>query len=384
MIDLKNMEYLTYQDNTKEIALVGAGMLLGDLTEAMVKNGNRAFAHGVCPQVGIGGHATIGGLGPPSRMWGLSLDHIVGATVVLADASIVNVSDTENPDLFWALKGAGASFGVITEFKIKTHPAPGNVIQYSFTYTGRPFAKHADRFNAWQTMVSDPTLSRNFATEFMMSDAGTIISGTFFGTEDEFNALNISSIFPEYSDSKVVVFNDWLGVVGHWAENTALKLVGGIPSYFASKSIPVTSKTLLPASAIDAFLEYLDTTDKGTPFWFIDMSAAGGAVNDVPEDATSYAHRDVLYYIESYVDNPIVKLSDTAKAFLPGLFATLTDADPELKKNGIYPGYVEPSLGDGPGQLAYWRSNYPKLQEVKAKYDPTDIFRNPQSVRLPN
>ena len=148
MIDLKNMKYLKYQDNAKEVALVGAGMLLGDLTEEMVKNGNRAFAHGVCPEVGIGGHATIGGLGPPSRMWGSALDHVVGATVVLADSSIVTVSDTENPDLFWALKGAGASFGIVTEFEIRTHPAPGNMVQYSYTYSGKPFSKHGDRLKA--------------------------------------------------------------------------------------------------------------------------------------------------------------------------------------------------------------------------------------------
>ena len=210
-----------------------------------------------------------------------------------------------------------------------------------------------------------------------------IISGTYFGTEDEFNALDIGSVFPEFSDSKVVVFNDWLGIVAHWGETTALKLVGGLPSYFNAQSVPVTSKTLLPASAIDSFLEYLDTAEKGTPFWFIDISAAGGAVNDIPTDATAYAHRDAVYYIEAYVDNPIAKLSDTAKKFLSGMFATLTDVEPDLKTNGIYPGYVEPSLGDGPGQLAYWRSNYPKLQQLKAKFDSTDMFHNPQSVRLP-
>jgi hypothetical protein len=316
-------------------------------------------------------------------MWGSALDHVVGATVVTADGNIVNVSATENPDLFWAVKGAGASFAVVTEFKIKTHPAPDNMVQYSFTFTGKPFSKHADRLKAWQALAGSPTLSRHLASQVVITEVGMIISGTFFGTQAEFDALGLNTVFPEFSDSKVVVFNDWLGILGHWATNTALELVSGLPSYFNEQSIPVTGTTLLPDSAIDNFLKYLDTTEPGTPFWFIDMSIAGGATNDIPTEATAYAHRDALYYIEAYADNPIAPLSEKGKAFLPGLFKTLTDVDPELKANGIYPGYVAPYLGDGPGQLAYWRTNYPKLQTLKKRFDPGDLFHNPQSVRLP-
>lgn len=382
-IDLKNIRHLKYLDSTKEIALIGGGALLGPLTEQMIKNGNRAFAHGVCPQVGLGGHATIGGLGPPGRMWGSALDHVVGATVVLANGSIVTVSDTENADLFWALKGAGASFGIITEFKIRTHPAPDNMVQYSYTFSGKPFAKHSDRLKKWQALVAEPTLDRRLASQIIITEVGMIIEGTFFGTEAEFEALDIKSVFPEFSDSKVVVFNNWLGILSHWADSTTLQIVGGLPSYMNAQSVPVTPKTLIPDSAIDNFFVYLDTAEKGTPFWLIEISVAGGATNDVPMDATAYAHRDALYYIEAYAVNPIAKLSDKAKKFLPGLFDTLTNAVPELKTNGIYPGYVEPGLGDGPGQLAYWRSNYARLQQVKAKWDPNDVFHNPQSVRLP-
>jgi len=102
-------------------ATVGAGTLLGDLTKRMYVAGNRAMAHRVCPQVGIGGHATIGGLGPSSRMWGAALDHIEAVEVVLADSSIVRASATRYADVFWAIKGAGASFGVVTEFVVRTN-----------------------------------------------------------------------------------------------------------------------------------------------------------------------------------------------------------------------------------------------------------------------
>jgi FAD/FMN-containing dehydrogenase len=88
-------------DNTTYKATVGSGVLLGDLTKLMHDNGNRAMAHGTCPQVGIGGHATIGGLGPLSRQWGAALDHIMEVEVVLANSSIVRASDTQNQDLFF-------------------------------------------------------------------------------------------------------------------------------------------------------------------------------------------------------------------------------------------------------------------------------------------
>jgi FAD/FMN-containing dehydrogenase len=71
-------------DTNTWIATIGAGTLLGDVTDRLNSSGNRAIAHGTCAQVGIGGHATIGGLGPASRMRGAALDHVVEATVVLA------------------------------------------------------------------------------------------------------------------------------------------------------------------------------------------------------------------------------------------------------------------------------------------------------------
>lgn len=81
-------------------ATVGAGMTLGDV-DARLQETGRAFAHGVCPGVGIGGHATIGGLGPMSRMWGAALDHIVEVEVVTANGSIVRASEDQNSDLFF-------------------------------------------------------------------------------------------------------------------------------------------------------------------------------------------------------------------------------------------------------------------------------------------
>ena len=84
-------------DNSTWQATIGGGTLLGDVTKRLHENGNRAMAHGTCPQVGIGGHATIGGLGPSSRMWGSALDHVEEVEVVLANSTVVRATETEKP-----------------------------------------------------------------------------------------------------------------------------------------------------------------------------------------------------------------------------------------------------------------------------------------------
>jgi FAD/FMN-containing dehydrogenase len=88
-------------DESNWQATIGAGHKLQAVTQKLHDNGKRAVAHGTCPGVGIGGHATIGGLGPSSRMWGALLDHVVEVEVVTADGKIQRASDKENSDLFF-------------------------------------------------------------------------------------------------------------------------------------------------------------------------------------------------------------------------------------------------------------------------------------------
>jgi FAD/FMN-containing dehydrogenase len=106
------------------VAQVGAGVRLGDLYERLGAHGLTVPA-GTCPSVGIGGLALGGGHGILGRAWGLTLDHLLGAQVVLADGRVVVCDEQHHPDLFWALRGAGAgNFGVVTSFSFQPRPAP--------------------------------------------------------------------------------------------------------------------------------------------------------------------------------------------------------------------------------------------------------------------
>ncbi|CAK7199615.1 hypothetical protein SEUCBS139899_002298 [Sporothrix eucalyptigena] len=378
-IDLSALNQFS-MDNTTWQATIGPGAVLGDVTTQLIDNGNRAFAHGVCPGVGLGGHATVGGLGPMSRMWGTCLDHVVEAEVVTANGTVVRVNETENPDLFFAIRGAGSSFGIVTEFVMRTHPAPGSVVQYTFDFTFGNAAELAQVYSTWQDLVADPTLDRRFGTEFILYPLGAIITGTFYGTDAEWTASGIPARLPQNGNGTVVV-NDWLASLTQEAENEALYL-SNTQTNFYSKSLGFREQDLLAADSVVDLFTYVENASKGTLLWFIIFDASGGAVADVAQNATAFAHRDKVMFYQSYAID-LLSLSATTKAFLTNFHTTLLNLLPGGNGTtvGTYSGYVDPALSSTQAQDEYYMTNLPALEVLKAKWDPKQVFRNPQSVQ---
>ncbi|KAH8811103.1 hypothetical protein F5884DRAFT_671455 [Xylogone sp. PMI_703] len=375
VVDMKHFQHFSMDEETW-IATIGAGTLLEDVTNRLYDAGRRAIAHGVCPQVGAGGHLTIGGFGPMSRMWGTALDHVIEVKVVLADGRIVQANESENPDIFFAIKGAASGFGIVTEFVVRTHPAPGNAVRYSYTLEVGSFTSMANTFKQWLKLISNPELSRKLYTQVTLCQIGMIVSGTFFGTQEEFNALGLDGIFPNHK-ANVIYIEDWLGMVAHWTEDIGLHIVGGVPCAFYSKCLAYKIAYPMSDKCVDNLLKYLDTADKGTLLWFLNFELQGGATNDIPSDSTAYAHRDVLYYSESFgID--IGRVTKTTHNFITGINDVITSNMPD-EKFGSYPGYVDVELPNA--QESYWGANLPRLERIKREIDPTDVFHNPQSVR---
>ncbi|KAK1225697.1 hypothetical protein PQX77_011363 [Marasmius sp. AFHP31] len=306
VVDLVNFQQFSYEQSTG-YATIGGGTLLKDVTKRLHDVGGRAMAHGLCPQVGIGGHATIGGIGPPSRMWGMSLDHVIEAEVVLANGTVVRTNERSNPEIFFALKGAGASFGVITEFKVITHPEPKEITQY--TYKFELSASHRDlaqMYARWQEFISQPDLSRKFASQFIVYELGLIVQGTYFGPRSEFDVLGfdekvVTGNANASSVSVSITANDWLGNVANWATQEPINLFGGVRVPFYAKSLAFRNDTLMSPDTIQSVFNLFDSNNKGSKLWFAIFDLAGGAINDVPLDATSYTHRDTLFFLQSYI-----------------------------------------------------------------------------------
>ncbi|KAJ5163979.1 FAD linked oxidase N-terminal [Penicillium coprophilum] len=371
-IDLKHLRQFS-MDNTTWQATIGAGSLLSDVTQRLYHAGGRSMSHGICPQVGSGGHFTIGGLGPTSRQFGAALDHVLEVEVVLANSSIVRASDTENQDLFWAIKGAASGYGIVTEFKVRTEPEPGTAVQYAYSLEIGSPREQAALFKSWQAFVSDPNLTRKMASTLTVLEHSMAISGTFFGTKEEYDKMNLSSKFPG-ANGKALVFNDWLGIVAHWAEDLVLKLGAGIPTNFYAKSTSWTPQTLMTPETIDRMFDYIGTVNKGTLGWFLLFDFQGGYTSDIPINATSYAHRDVLIWLQSYTLDFFGHISQTQVNFLDGLHKIVTNDNIPY---AAYPGYVDPLMSNAPE--AYWGTNLPRLQQIKKQVDPRNVFRNPQS-----
>lgn len=271
------------------------------------------------------------------------------------------------------MKGAGASFGVITEFVMRTHPEPGSVVQYSFSLSFGKHGEMVDVFEKWQSLIADPDLDRRFGSEIVMHQAGLVITATFYGTQEEFDATGIPDKIPTGKRSLVV--DDWLGVVAQQAEDAALWL-SDISTAFTARSLAFRPDELLSHETIDKMMNYIEDTDKGTLLWFLIFDVTGGAISDVPMNATAYAHRDKVMFCQGYGIG-IPTLKQKTKDFMNGIMDTIQGAAPQTL--ATYPGYVDPSLANA--QQSYWGSNLDRLTQIKSKWDPNDVFHNPQSVR---
>lgn len=115
------------------------------------------------------------------------------AEVVLANSSIVTASDMQIPDVFFAIKGAASGFGIVTEFQVCTGPEPGTAVKYEYTPKVESTKERASLFKKWQAYVSNPNLTRKLASTLTVLEHSIVITGTFFGTEEDDNALDMGS-----------------------------------------------------------------------------------------------------------------------------------------------------------------------------------------------
>lgn len=171
------------------IAVVGAGVRLGQLSTELFRQGRRAVPHGTIKNVGVAGHFSHGGYGYQSRAWGLAVDSICGLDVVLADGRLLHVTATDHPELFYAFRGAADSFGVILRFHLSTVPAPEEVVLFSYDIEG--IVENVDEavsafLNIQQVVQDANVIDRDLSFGFYIHDGSWTIWGVFLRSQAEF------------------------------------------------------------------------------------------------------------------------------------------------------------------------------------------------------
>ncbi|KAL8716692.1 MAG: hypothetical protein Q9225_006000 [Loekoesia sp. 1 TL-2023] len=376
-VNLENLRQFTV-NNTTHVATVGGGLLLGDVSQLLYNAARRFIPHGTCLQVGIGGHATVGGAGPPSRLYQLTVDHIEEVEVVLANATTVRASQTHNEDLFFAIRGAGASFGIVTEFKFRTEPAPEQVINYVYEWTAKDAASRAQIFRSWQHWISNSSLPRQLSSTLTINPNVTLLAGAYFGSQQGFDKLQIPKTFPVPQFADTQLFTNFLELEQLWGQQIQDSGIAD-PSYFYSKSLAFLPQTTIPDRVVDEVFQYLATAKNNAQFWALNFEVGRGAISDVAVDTTAFSLRESLFIMLSYV-NSKGRLSKTTVNFLNGLNTVAKSGHPDAFY-GEYVGYVDPREANQKARRGYWGNNLSRLTKIKGKFDPEDVFHNQQSVR---
>ncbi|ORY83557.1 glucooligosaccharide oxidase [Leucosporidium creatinivorum] len=384
IIELSNFKNITVDDDGT--AKIGAGNRLGDVALALNEKG-RGLPHGTCPYVGIGGHASYGGYGYASRMWGLTVDTVIGFDAVLANGTVVeNVTKDSEPDLYWALAGAAPSYALVTSFYFSTFATPSNSIVFSYSYYGLSVADQSSIFLAFQSWGAEA--APELGVSFIVGTGGSIqFYGAMYSDRQTYDA-EIKKLLDQvpggYDESvQELSWIDSLSAVGGDLDTS--NAADSRDSFFA-KSLMSPEDTPITEEAITAFFQYLADTDTDTN-WFVEVDLYGGngsAINSVSLDDNSFGRRNSLlvwqlYASSSTYGNPYPEFGVTyVQAMYGALVSPMLDS--WNTTYGAYINYVDPTLTDDQVKDLYWGTQYDRLSTLRTKYDPQQVFKNAQSI----
>lgn len=348
--------------------VAGAGARLAGVYDALGEHG-RTLPAGCGPTVGIAGLALGGGMGVLGRRYGLTLDQLRAARVVLSDGTVVDCDENHEPDLFWALRGAGCgNFGVVTRLTLDTVPAPTARI-FHLTW---PYVHAATLATAWQEWLAtapgdiDPALHIAAPADPAASPVVHLF-GAMTGTSDPLSGFLEQVPAPGTEIRLEVSYRE---TKRYMAEHGAGEdLPGGHP-YGKSEFIDRP----LPADVVTALIEGLVEGRAAGEVRALEFLPWGRAYNQVRPDATAFPHRNALYLFKHSLT--ITPGTEPAAAF-KWLTRSWELARP-WGTGGVYSGFPDPDLEDWPA--AYYGGNYPRLRDIKTRYDPDGFFRSVQSI----
>jgi FAD/FMN-containing dehydrogenase len=370
VIDLSEMQEVDVDPHGR-IARAEGGATLGVFNDATHEHG-LATTGGIISTTGIGGLTLGGGIGYLARAFGLACDNLVSAEVVTADARRVTASESENVDLFWALRGGGGNFGVVTAFEYRLHPVEqvyGGPILYELDDAAtvlrfyRDYIKDAPRelggFPAWQIAPPLP-----FIPEDRHGEPFLIFVACWAGPVDQGEA----ALAPFHEVAPVVA--EMVGPMPYPAINSAFDALvpAGLQHYWKANFVKE-----LTDEAIAAHLEHGPKVPAVNST--VHIYPINGAVQDVSSDATAFAYRDANFatVIAGMWPDPADNEANTAWV------RDFYEATAPLSEEG---GYINFMAEDDQARIRVnYKGNYDRLVEIKREYDPDNIFRVNQNIQ---
>jgi FAD/FMN-containing dehydrogenase len=365
VLDLSAMKGLQI-DPTSRTAWAEAGLTAGEVTTATAAHG-LAIGFGDTGSVGIGGITLGGGVGFLVRKHGLTIDNLLAAEIVTADGQILDVDEKNHPDLFWAIRGGGGNFGVVTRFKFRLHEVPSIV-------------------GGMLILPATPETIAGFIAEAEAAPQElSSIANVMFAPPMPF--------LPQEAHGKLIIFAIMVYAGETEAGQRALAPFRALATPLADMLKPMSYPEIYQPDAEDyhpvaaARTMFLDSIDRSVAETIINhlqastamMSVAqlrvlGGAMARVPADATAFAHRKsrIMVNVAALYEKP----EDKAKheAWVTDFAAALQQSD-----RGLYVNFLSDE-GEARVRAAYPGSTWDRLASIKARYDPDNLFRLNQNI----
>jgi FAD/FMN-containing dehydrogenase len=373
VVDLAEMNSVQV-DAPGRRAVTGGGTKWKDFDAATQQHG-LATTGGLVSSTGVGGFALGGGIGHLVRKHGLTSDNVLSVEVVTADGSVVRASASENPDLFWALRGGGGNFGVATSFELALHPVGPEVIGGVVFYPGD---EAVDVVSGWRDLVA------GFPDELStLVNLTTAPPAPFIPEEWHFRkvAAVIACWAGDPAEAEDVIkplrvlgtpVNDLLGPIPYVGLQSLIDPLweAGSANYFTSAFLDA-----LPAEAIATFADFHRRSAALPVQAELHIHHLGGAMGRVEPGATAFTDRTAPFIL-----NAIARTPDPAQ--LPEHAGWAREARDTMAAYGSGNTYVNFTSEGGAQRVkqAYPPEIYTRLQSVKDQYDPTNMFRFNQNI----
>lgn len=365
LIDLSKMRSVRV-DQKKSTAIVEPGATLADVDRETQKY-RLALPTGINSTTGIAGLTLGGGFGWLSRKYGMTVDHLVSAELITVQGERI-LCDTNNyPDLFWAIRGGGGNFGIITSFTFKLNPVGPEVIAGPQVFkfedaelvlrNYRNFCKSSpENLSTWAVLRNAPPFP--FLDSSYHGKLVLILASLYTGpTEDSEKLLTkLRGLGNPLGDGiGPSLFSDFQRAFDPL-------LTPGFRNYWKSHNFKELRDGL-----IDVLIQYAHKLP--SPNTEIFIAQMGGATNRVPEDATAYPHRDIEFIMNVHTRWEQPKEDEKCISWARDFYKA-TNA---FAAKGVYVNFV--SEGDDNTQEAYAK-NLSRLESIKAKYDPENVLRS--------